>query len=573
MADDPPDRDDERRHGNSLPSFEDPADLRYFVDRIAEGLYVTTPDGDLVDGNPALAEIFGAASLAELFEHRVGDLLAHPEARAEHTRLLDEKGEIRDQELEIRRLDGSVATVLDTAFAYRDADGEIVAYLGILRDISERKSAQQALQESESRYRRLVELSPEMVAVHRAGKLVYVNPSGAAMLGCDGTDEMVERPVLEFVHPDYRDEVRRRVRHVAAGGEADLFEEKFVRRDGEVIDVEVVSGPIRYGGDDCHLVLARDVTERNVALEAMRESEERYRTILESVEDGYFEVDIAGNLTFFNDGLEQILGYPAEELVGMNNREYMDEETARSVYRMFNRVFRTGQPIQGFEWEVVRADGDRCHVEASVSLIRDRDDGPIGFRGIVRDVSERKSLERRLEEQSRRDPLTGAYNRRFLNTIRPGLERTAASWGCLMFDFDRFKEINDIYGHDEGDRVLQAFAHFVRRHGRADDTLIRYGGDEFVLLIEVGSEEELDAIARRLTESAPDESPIGFSMGTAFRGDDESVEDVLKRADRAMYAAKGRGDRSKRERKRLIALPGASDPQVPESDREGDARE
>jgi PAS domain S-box-containing protein len=130
-----------------------------------------------------------------------------------------------------------------------------------------------------------------------------------------------------------------------------------------------------------------------MAEKALRESEEKYRTILHSLEEGYFEVDLTGNLTFFNDAFVKWSGYSKEELIGMNNRQYMDEETAKKVYQVFNEVYRTGEPTNPFDWEIILKGGTRRWIETSVSLIRDSKGQPIGFRGIARDVTERKQME------------------------------------------------------------------------------------------------------------------------------------------------------------------------------------
>jgi PAS domain S-box-containing protein len=142
----------------------------------------------------------------------------------------------------------------------------------------------------------------------------------------------------------------------------------------------------------------RTVTERKQAEEALRESEEKYRTILEDIEDGYYEVDIAGNLTFFNDPMCRIIGYSRDEMIGMNNRQYMDKENAKKVYQAFNRVYTTGKHTKEFDWEVIRKDGTKRFIEASVSLKRNSEGEPIGFRGIVRDITERKQMEEALQE-------------------------------------------------------------------------------------------------------------------------------------------------------------------------------
>jgi PAS domain S-box-containing protein len=143
-------------------------------------------------------------------------------------------------------------------------------------------------------------------------------------------------------------------------------------------------------------LLRQEIAERKRAEEALRESEDKYRTILESIEDGYFEVDIRGNFTFFNDSMCKILGYPSDELIGMNNREYMDQENAKNLYQTFNTTYTTGEPTKGFDYEIIRKDGAKGYVGSSASLIKDAEGQPIGFRGIMRDVTARKQMEMEL---------------------------------------------------------------------------------------------------------------------------------------------------------------------------------
>ena len=142
----------------------------------------------------------------------------------------------------------------------------------------------------------------------------------------------------------------------------------------------------------------KEIVERRLIEGELRESEEKYRAILENIEEGYFEVDLAGNLTFFNDALCDFLGYTADEMLGKNNREYMGEESARKVYQVFNNVYRTGASAQILTWEVVRKDGATRHVESSVSLMRDVRGTPSGFRGIVRDITGQKQAQAEREQ-------------------------------------------------------------------------------------------------------------------------------------------------------------------------------
>jgi PAS domain S-box-containing protein len=145
--------------------------------------------------------------------------------------------------------------------------------------------------------------------------------------------------------------------------------------------------------------LERLETRHSRVKQTLRQSEERYRTIIENVEDGYYEVDLAGNFTFFNDFMCRIFGYLKEELMGMNNRQYTDKENGKKVFQAFNRVYKTGEPGRVCDYEIIRKDGSKRHVEASFLLQKDSPGEPIGFRGIVRDITERKQFERILQQE------------------------------------------------------------------------------------------------------------------------------------------------------------------------------
>jgi two-component system sensor histidine kinase/response regulator len=142
--------------------------------------------------------------------------------------------------------------------------------------------------------------------------------------------------------------------------------------------------------------LKRQNVDLELAMEKARQSEEKYRTILESISEGYYEVDLAGNFTFFNDSLCKILGYSRDELLGMNNRQYANEENAKKLYKVFNKVYKTGESDSVFDYEVIRKDGTKRHIEASISLISTAQGWPVGFRGIGRDATERKRAEEAL---------------------------------------------------------------------------------------------------------------------------------------------------------------------------------
>ena len=148
--------------------------------------------------------------------------------------------------------------------------------------------------------------------------------------------------------------------------------------------------------------LKEEIEERKRVEETLRKNEEKYRNTLEGIGDGYYEIDIAGNFTFFNDSLCKILGYSQNELLRMNNRDYTTAETANKIYQIFNRVYRTGEPGKITDYEIIRKDGTTIVVEGSTTLVKDPDGRPIGFRGVIREITERLWAEeekKRLEAQ------------------------------------------------------------------------------------------------------------------------------------------------------------------------------
>ena len=148
--------------------------------------------------------------------------------------------------------------------------------------------------------------------------------------------------------------------------------------------------------------LPRTTEDRKRTEEELRKSEERYRNILENIEEGYFEVDLAGNFTFVNDALCRIAGYDRDELIGMNNRDYTTPKTAKEMYRVFSRTYQTGEPARIVDYDIFRKDGSTRTLEFSASLMMDSTEKPAGFRGVVRDVTERKQAEEALRESEER---------------------------------------------------------------------------------------------------------------------------------------------------------------------------
>ena len=165
--------------------------------------------------------------------------------------------------------------------------------------------------------------------------------------------------------------------------------------------------------------LKKEVNKRKQAEEAFQESDKKYQTILESIEEGYYEIDLAGNLNFFNESLCKILGYSRDELLGMNNRDYTTQETAKRMYQIFNQIYRTEKSASITDYEIIRKDGTTRVLELSASLVWNNGANPVGFRGVVRDVSQRLWAER--EKRKLEAQLQQAQKMEAIGTLAGGI--------------------------------------------------------------------------------------------------------------------------------------------------------
>ena len=265
------------------------------------------------------------------------------------------------------------------------------------------KKAGTALPESERRFRDLVELLPQPIfEADETGKLTLTNVKGFETFGYTREDFDEGISIFELVTPKDQTKARENYRRIMQGEKLKENEYVMQKKDGSTFPVMVYSRPIIRQDKIVGVGIAVDMTERKQAEEALRRSEERYRNILESIQDEYFENDLAGNFTFVNDVIGKHLGYTKEELTGMSYRQYTDEETRRKLYQHYNELYRTGGPIKPFEVEYIRKDGTKVFVEISVSLIKDAEGKPIGFRGISRDITERKAAEEAFKRSEHR---------------------------------------------------------------------------------------------------------------------------------------------------------------------------
>ena len=293
----------------------------------------------------------------------------------------------------------------------------------------------------------IIETVKDMITVWDMNlNLIYVNPSINNLLGYNSEEineilsHWKESDLKRVIAPGsmdtFSDTVHKWITEHAerSASERDApMELELIRKDGSTIWTETKNSFLRNsdGGRTGFFSITRDISARKHAQETLLKSEERYRSILESIEEGYFEVDLSGNLIFFNNALCRIMGYPKEELMGMNNREYTTPKTSKQAYETFREIYDTGKPAKIADYEIIRKDGSiRIH-DLSASLLSDSSGRPAGFRGVIRDITDRKAtgleleksydkLQNMLEETIRtlaftvevRDPYTAGHQQR-----------------------------------------------------------------------------------------------------------------------------------------------------------------
>ncbi|MCX5850137.1 MAG: EAL domain-containing protein [Deltaproteobacteria bacterium] len=391
------------------------------------------------------------------------------------------------------------------------------------------------------------------IYVVQHGKFVYVSELYQKITGYK-VKELIGKNSLTNIYPDDKEKVRNQAIRCLKKESFKPYEYRFVRKNNEIMWVLETITSIEYNGERATLGSFMDITERKNMEEAFRQSEGKYRTILENIQEGYFEVDLAGNFTFFNDSMCRIAGVNREELTGVNYRQFSNQEMSKKAFKAFNKVYNTGEPTEGFDWEIIREDSTKRYIEASVSLRKDSSNRPIGFKGVIRDITERKRIEQELNHMATHDALTGLPNRamfsQLLNHAIQSAHRNKKQLAVLFIDLDRFKTINDSLGHDAGDQLLQEMALRFQQSLRTVDIVSRMGGDEFVIMIEdVNDLNQTATLAHKIltTTIKPmvlrgEECRVTASIGISiYPRDGEDEQSLMKNADIAMYFAKEQG--------------------------------
>lgn len=539
---------DEDRRVERLEKALETAERRYHVlfEKNVAGVARGTFEAVVLECNPAFAEIFGYDDPAELMAAEPGGLMADDEARRDFLRRLRERGEVRSVQLEARTRDGEPIWILASSSVVEgEGRDEIVT---TVVDVTDRVEAERARRASESRLRAMANQMPAVVwTVDR--DLEFVSSLGAGLEGLGlEPGEVVGMTIYEYLGTDDPEHPPVAMHHRALEGEAGTY---MVELEGRSFRAHVE--PLRDpDGEIAGAVgVAHDVTPLVEAERQARESERRFRSLFEESMDAIFLTDRSGVVELANGAAADLVGVGDEaELTGVPVSALLEGDAWRGLLR---RVRRQGH-VEGFEARAVPRSGEEEAPDVQITASPRRSDGEVvGYQAIVRDVTERKAFERRLERRALHDQLTGLPNRTlFWDRLGHALDRAAredVTVAVCFIDLDGFKVVNDERGHSAGDRVLEEVARRIRGSFRQEDTVARFGGDEFTVLLEdVEDRSTLERAADRLAGLL--EEPVrleeagyrlGASIGIALAdGPGVGPDELVRRADSAMYRAKER---------------------------------
>ena len=431
--------------------------------------------------------------------------------------------------------------------------------------IAELQVVQKNLQDSETYNKTLFADSCIALVVMDPGTGTFVDCNEAAwqIYRLPGRDAVIGLTPLDVSAPRQHDgsesvvAIRRHVDQVLARG-SEVFEWRHRRLDGQDWDAEVHLMSFELGGRTLLQFSLQDITDRKLADEARRISENQFREFFDEAPIGYHQFDAEGRITRVNRTELASLGYSEEEMLGRYVWEFNDSKTL-SHQAVLEKLAGTSIPTTSFERNFCRKDGTKIPMLIQDKILRNKTGEITGIRSVVMDITERKQAEEKINRLAFFDQLTGLPNRTLLqDRLRQAMASSlrSGSYGALLLiDLDYFKTLNDTLGHDMGDLLLKQVARRLSESVREEDTVARQGGDEFVVMLVHLSESPNEAaslveliggkinaalnLPYVLKEVSYSITPsIGASV---FQGQQTAIDTLLKQADLAMYEAKNAG--------------------------------
>ncbi len=476
---------------------------------------------------------------------------------------LDILGRVRDGHQEVIETvrvskNGAHIAIALSVSPITDATGNVIGAAAIARDITDRKEAVERLRKSEIQYRLLFDSNPIPMWVFDRSTLRFLAVNQAAIREYGFSEQEFLAMTVADIRP--REDIPNLSKDVAKRMHGLQNPEvwKHRKRDGAIIDVEIVCHDLDFQGIDAMLVAAHDITERKQAQEAALQAEEKYRAIFDNAVIGIFQSTPEGRPISINPALAQMHGYasPEELLAEVSN-------VANQLFADPNRMIELSQEasvhgvVRAAEVEVYRKDRSRKWVRVNLRAVRDAAGNIVRYEGTVEDITDRKAAEKQVQFLASYDALTGLPNRTLfkdrLEDVLAGARRRNKKVALLFLDLDRFKTINDSLGHSFGDQMLKNAAERLKESVREQDTVARVGGDEFLILLSgVKNVDEIRSAARRVQEamarifvvqgrSLSTSCSIGISVFPEHGG---NAETLMKNADAAMYSVKDDGGNS-----------------------------
>ncbi|GEN82559.1 hypothetical protein SLU01_08710 [Sporosarcina luteola] len=527
--------------------------LQTIYDSSADAMDIIDLDGNVVHVNKAFEDMYGWKAEEIIGKQMPTIPVARFEKVKDERENLKKEQYIKGLEVECLKKDGNMIPVSITISPLYDEDGKVFAFSSISRDITERKKMEAELIESKNKYKGLLNASPEPSYVQSEGVIHYINRAAVKLFGYNHPDELLGRHVLDFVHSDSYESVAnlicKSVNEITIP-EQTVFQ-KLLRKDRSTFIAEVIQLGIEYADMPAVHVILRDVTERKLVEEALIQSEEKYRLIAENMTDLVTVVDENGLITYASPSTSAVLGFTPDDYEGKPAFNKAHPDDLPNVRKMMGELlitkdshemeFRYKHKMKGWIW-----------VEARGTYFEEKGQRFLLF--VSRVIEEKKKMREQLKLMAFQDELTGLPNRRlFQKKIRETLEeakRNQTKFALLYLDIDKFKWVNDNLGHSTGDELLKQFADRVGSALRKNDTLVRQGGDEFlVLLPDIGNVKNVKRTAERILGDLQTEWKVGehsftttSSVGIAiFPKDGTTMDELLTNADFALYEAKEHG--------------------------------
>jgi diguanylate cyclase (GGDEF)-like protein/PAS domain S-box-containing protein len=484
---------------------------------------------------------------------------------------------VTNEEVDVVRGDSSLGRVRINAAPIRDAEGQIVAGVTVIDDVTEYRLAERALRVSEERYRTFLAQSSEgiwrmeievpvpvslpadeqIVCFYEHGRIAECNDVMAQMYGYESTFEMIGKRLDNLLDPDDPANLTYLRRFVETGYR--MFDDEsheFDRYGQPKVFLNNCVGIVENGAVVRAWGSQRDITERKRAEDALRVSEERYALAARGANDGLWDWNLATNSVYFSPRWKQMLGYGEDDLGDSPNEWFVrvfDDDRAQ-LDDAISKHLEGRTPHFESEYRVRHKDGSVRWMLARGLAVRGADAVAYRIAGSQTDITDRRQAEAELVQRAFYDALTRLPNRDlFLERLSRAVERAKRKrdhrFAILFLDLDRFKVINDSLGHQAGDRLIAMISSRLRTCLRENDTLARLGGDEFAVLMEIEDVSDALNVAARIKDVFGKPFPIdasevftSASIGIAVNSEHhESPDALLKEADIAMYRAKAAG--------------------------------